>query len=110
MLKQRAINTAGDDIAEEASNDATPVVVFAAENIRTPFLHSEFITADPVTNHDELTLAVSHAPEAARLCGEHFVRLLYGFTVDAHVSPYGIVPTRNSLDSRDWTPAHRRYS
>jgi hypothetical protein len=110
MIKQRVMATAGDDLAEEASNDAAPVVVFAEENIRTPFLHSEFITADPVTNHDELTMAVSHAAEAARLCGEHFVRLLYGFTVDAHVSPYGIVPTRNSLDSRDWTPARRSHS
>ena len=110
MIEQRFMATAGDDIAEEASNDATPVVVFAAENTRTPFLHSEFITADPATNHDELTMALSHAPEAARLCSEHFVHLLYGFTVDAHVSPYGVVPTPNSLDSRDWTPTHRRHT
>lgn len=86
------------DAADPATTTAVPASETAAPIIRTPFQHSEYITADPITNHDELTRAQSRG-SAAHMSGDHFDRLLYGFDVENHLSPYGVAPTPNSLDT-----------
>lgn len=91
-----------------ATTTAEPATETAAQIIRTPFQHSEYITADPITNHDELTRAQSHGSAAARMSGDHFDRLLYGFDVENHLSPYGVAPTPNSLDTGTPPPPQPR--
>ena len=69
------------------------------ELLREPVSLSE--SADTVALRDELTEAQTSAPRAAQLSGEHFTRLLYGPSADTHISPYGVAPVPNSLDSRE---------
>ncbi len=87
------------DAAAPATTTVVPASETATQIIRVPFQHSEYITADPITNHDELTRAQSRGSAAARMSGDHFDRLLYGFDVENHLSPYGVAPTPNSLDT-----------
>lgn len=92
--------TTETDVDAPATTTAVPTSETAAHVIRTPFQHSAYITADPITNHDELTRAQSHGTAAAGMSGDHFDRLLYGYGVENHLSPYGVAPTPNSLDTR----------
>lgn len=100
--------TSQSDAAAPATTTAVPATETAAHIIHTPFQHSEYITADPITNHDELTRAQSHGSAAARMSGDHFDRLLYGFDVENHLSPYGVAPTPNSLDTGTPPPPQPR--
>lgn len=68
------------------------------QNAVFPF--AQKLDEEALTLRDELTKAQSNATEAARLSGDHFTRLLYGPDADRHLSPYGVPPTPNSLDSR----------
>ena len=64
------------------------------------FPYAQKLAEETISLHDDLTKVQSNATEAARLSGDHFARLLYGPDVEQHVSPYGVPPTPNSLDSR----------
>lgn len=64
------------------------------------FPYAQTLAEDTVALRDDLTKVQSNATEAARLSGDHFSRLLYGPDVDRHLSPYGVPPVPNSLDSR----------
>jgi hypothetical protein len=66
-----------------------PATEAATHIIRGPFQHSDFITADPIANRDELTRAQSRNSAAAHMSGDHVDRL-----------PYGAASTPNSLDTR----------
>lgn len=96
------ISEDGSDVMKASSGDKAPSVVLGTGAIRTPFLHSDFITADPIIFRDELTRAQSVAAGAAILASEHTVGLLYASDVDAHQAPYGAVPVHNSLDAHNW--------
>lgn len=96
------------DVAAPATTTAVPASETAAHIIRAPFQHSEYITADPITNHDELTRAQSRGSAAACMSGDHFDRLLYSFDVENHLSPYGVAPTPNSLDTGTPPPLRPR--
>lgn len=64
------------------------------------FPYAETLSEDPIALRDDLSKVQTNATEAARLSGDHFSRLLYGPDADLHLSPYGVAPTPNSLDSR----------
>jgi hypothetical protein len=87
------------DAAAPAATTVVPATETAAQIIRTPFQHSDFIMADPIANRDELTMAQSRGSAAARMSGDHIDHLLYGLDVENHLSPYGVVPTPNALDT-----------
>lgn len=73
----------------------------AAEELRNPLERALGESPDTVAIRDDLTGVQSSATRAAQLSGEHFARLLYGPGADAHISPYGVPPVPNSLDSRE---------
>lgn len=81
--------------AEPAPTEATKATAPSAA-----FPYSEELAKESVSLHDDLSKVQTNATEAARLSGDHFSRLLYGPDVDRHLSPYGVPPTPNSLDSR----------
>lgn len=89
------------DTAHATQESVAASVLIAAPN-RSPFLHSDFITSDPIIFRDELTRAQSVAAGAAVLASEHTAGLLYSSDVDAHQAPYGAVPVLNSLDAHNW--------
>lgn len=92
----------GSDAMQASRGDKAPSVVLDTATSHAPFLHSDFIAADPVIFRDELTRAQSVAAGAAVLASEHTAGLLYSSDVDAHQAPYGAVPMRNSLDAHNW--------
>lgn len=89
------------DTAHTRQESVASSALIASPN-RSPFLHSDFITSDPVIFRDDLTTAQSHADGAATLAAEHTAGLLYSSDVDAHQAPYGAVPVLNSLDAHNW--------
>ncbi|HLZ22199.1 MAG TPA: hypothetical protein VKQ30_08770 [Ktedonobacterales bacterium] len=72
-----------------------------AEELRTPLRTALTESADTAALRDELSGVQSSGSRAAYLSGEHFSRLLYGPGADDHISPYGVPPVPNSLDSRE---------
>lgn len=85
--------------SSNATPSLTPVVETSPRNALEPFQHSKFITANPAATRDDLTRSQSGRSAAAHMSGEHIGRLLYSGDVDAHLSPYGVAATPNSLDS-----------
>lgn len=81
--------------AEPAPAEATE-----AAEVSALFPYAEKLAEDRVSMRDDLSKVQTSATEAARLSGDHFARLLYGPDADLHLSPYGVPPTPNSLDSR----------
>lgn len=72
-----------------------------AAELRAPLQRALSGSADDVALRDDLTSVQTSGPRAAQLSGEHFSRLLYGPDADMHISPYGVPPVPNSLDSRE---------
>lgn len=86
-----------------AAPQAEPAPAAEAAEADAPnaaFPYAEKLAEDRVSMRDDLSKVQTSATEAARLSGDHFVRLLYGPDADLHLSPYGVPPTPNSLDSR----------
>ena len=83
------------------SPGATPSDSAATPGPRAPFRHEVSAPPDQVALRDDLTGVQSSGTRAAQLSGEHFARLLYGPGTDNHLSPYGVAPVPNSLDSRE---------
>lgn len=79
--------------------EPAPVEAVAAERSAV-FPAAQGLVADPASMRDDLSKVQTNATEAARLSGDHFSRLLYGPDADLHMSPYGVPPTPNALDSR----------
>lgn len=73
----------------------------AVAELRNPLRRALSESADTVALRDELSGVQSSGTRAAHLSGDHFSRLLYGPGADAHISPYGVPPVPNSLDSRE---------
>lgn len=92
-----ATTPAASDPAKRAADDDAGLN--PRDVLREPVSLSE--SADTVALRDELTEVQTSATRAAQLSGEHFTRLLYGPSADAHISPYGVPPVPNSLDSRE---------
>lgn len=101
-VDDRVTNEDGNDAMQASPGDKAPSVVLVTATIHAPFLHSDFIAADPISFRDELTRAQSVAAGAAVLASEHTAGLLYSSDVDAHQAPYGAVPVLNSLDAHNW--------
>jgi hypothetical protein len=85
--------------SDPVERDADDADMNPRDLLRQPI--SESASADTVALRDELTEVQTSATRAAQLSGEHFTRLLYGPSADAHISPYGVPPVPNSLDSRE---------
>lgn len=87
-----------------SADNSTPAPLEGAsptEPPRTPFQQEVSASPDQVALRDDITGAQSSSTRAARLSGEHFSRLLYGPDVETHLSPYGVAPVPNALDSRE---------
>lgn len=96
MADETSASMISADDSAVSSKDASP-----REAPPTPFQQEIFLAPDHVALRDDLTGAQSSGTRAAQLSGEHFSRLLYGADVNEHVSPYGVPPVPNALDSRD---------
>lgn len=104
--ENETLDTTPAQTASGSNTEAAPVrpaVESAAREAgerNAMFPYAQKLAEDTISLRDDLSKVQSSATEAARLSGDHFAHLLYGPEADQHLSPYGVPPTPNSLDSR----------